>query len=352
MHVLQRLPKSAQNPIAIGGTLAIGLGGGALAHVLHLPLPWLLGSLFTVAALGLGGAPIRTVPGGRSAGQVVVGAAAGVQFTAAILAKLVTLLPLIVGVALVSTLIGIGGALILMRLTGLDRATAFFATVPGGVVETVNVAARYGAPLEPVMVGQTVRVTMIVVLAPFLVRHFAGTDAAQAVAVIPTIPWELVLPLLAAAALAGALLARLNSPSAWLMGPLAVAATCAALGWVEGRPPNLLMVAAQVVIGVALGAQFRREFLTRLLRYLLGSMVAVAFAASLLAGFAAVLAYWLDAPVATLVLATAPAGIAEMVLTGKLLGLDATLIAGFQLVRIVVVLIWCRAALRVFERFG
>ena len=32
----------------------------------------------------------------------------------------------------------------------------------------------------------------------------------------------------------------------------------------------------------------------------------------------------------TMVLAMAPAGIAEMVLTGKLLGLDATVITGFQ----------------------
>ena len=34
-------------------------------------------------------------------------------------------------------------------------------------------------------------------------------------------------------------------------------------------------------------------------------------------------------------LALAPAGIAEMALTGKVLGLDAALITGFQIVRIV-----------------
>ena len=54
-------------------------------------------------------------------------------------------------------------------------------------------------------------------------------------------------------------------------------------------------------------------------------------------------------PVPTMVLAMAPAGIAEMVLTGKLLGLDSTMIAGFQLMRIIIVLIWCRTALRLFE---
>ena len=53
-----------------------------------------------------------------------------------------------------------------------------------------------------------------------------------------------------------------------------------------------------------------------------------------------------------MILAMAPAGLAEMVLTGKLLGLDATVITGFQLTRIIVVLIWCRTALILFERLA
>ena len=44
------------------------------------------------------------------------------------------------------------------------------------------------------------------------------------------------------------------------------------------------------------------------------------------------------------------AGIAEMVLTGKVLGLDSTMIAGFQLMRILIVLVWCRTALFMFRR--
>ena len=46
----------------------------------------------------------------------------------------------------------------------------------------------------------------------------------------------------------------------------------------------------------------------------------------------------LGLPVTTLVLALAPAGIAEMALTGKVLGLDAALITAFQIVRIVLVI--------------
>jgi uncharacterized protein len=66
--------------------------------------------------------------------------------------------------------------------------------------------------------------------------------------------------------------------------------------------------------------------------------------------FAAAFAWLAAYPVPTMILAMAPAGIAEMVLTGKVLGLDATLIAGFQLMRIIIVLIWCRTALVLFHR--
>ena len=86
--------------------------------------------------------------------------------------------------------------------------------------------------------------------------------------------------------------------------------------------PDLLIIAAQVVIGSALGAQFRPAFLTRLLRLLLASCVVVLFGAGSMAVFGAAVAWLAGYSVPTMVLAVAPAGIAEMVLTGKVLGLE------------------------------
>ena len=115
--------------------------------------------------------------------------------------------------------------------------------------------------------------------------------------------------------------------------------------------PDLLLIAAQIVIGSSLGAQFRPEFLTRLLRLLRARLRGLLFSGGSMALFGARgIAWLLGYSVPTMVLAMAPAGIAEMVLTGKLLGLDATVITGFQLMRIIMVLIWCRTALILFER--
>jgi len=136
------------------------------------------------------------------------------------------------------------------------------------------------------------------------------------------------------------------------MAPLFIAAGVSHLGWVEGRMPDVLLIAAQILIGSALGAQFRPAFLTRLFRLLWASCLVVLFAAGAMALFAAAFAWLAGYPMPTMVLAMAPAGIAEMVLTGKVLGLDATLIAGFQLMRIIIVLIWCRTALVLFHRLA
>lgn len=336
--------------LAIAVTLAIGTAGGVAARLLHLPLPWLLGPLLATAVVGLIGGPIHPVREARTFGQVIVGTSIGLQFTPALLIKLVFLTPLIFGVTLISILIGAIGAVILMRLSNLDRTTAFFATTPGGVVEMMNIAERYGAEREPIAVAQTMRVSLIVLFAPLLVLHFAGGPGAG-MAPPPNVQWPHFLGLLAIAAPAGYALARWRTPNAWMMGPMVIAGFFSAIGLLQGRAPDFLLIAAQVAMGTSLGTMFRHEFLTRLLRILLAAIVVVVFVAGSMAALAVGVAYLLGVPVPNMVLALAPAGMAEMVITGKLLGLDATLITGFQLLRIVLIVILCRPAYRLFERF-
>jgi hypothetical protein len=347
--LLSRLSNSVAVALVMAGTLAAGVAGGYAARFAHLPLPWLLGSLFTIAGLSLAGAPVRLLPWGRPAGTIVVGASTGLQFTAAILGKLLTLLPLMIAAAFVSTVVGAVAGLLYMRLSGVDRTTAFFATVPGGVVETTTLAPFYKAQLEPIMVAQTTRVALVVVFAPFLVISLVGAGTQNPLLAIPVAPFWPVAAILGLSAVVGVLLSRTRSPSAFLLPPLFIAGICSGMGWVEGRMHDLLLIGAQIVIGSSLGAQFRPEFLTRLFGLLRAAVAVLIFSAGSMALIAAAAAWAIGYSVPTLILAMAPAGLAEMVLTGKLLGLDATIITGFQLTRIIVVLIWCRTALTLFN---
>jgi membrane AbrB-like protein len=349
---LRQLPRAAtlQYAAAVIATFLAGLAGGLLARLVGMPLPYMLGSFFVTMALGLYGVPIRHIRQARTAGQFVVGSSIGAQFTPAIVLKLALLLPFILGGALLSMVVGAVCALMLLKLTDIDRKTAFFATMPAGVVEMANIAGRYGGAPEPIMVVQTMRVALTVTAAPFFVVHFASVGARQALDQAATMPWLMLAMVAVVAAIVGSVLTRVRLPNAWFLGSIIGAAVLGALGVAQGRVPDILLVAAQVVMGISLGTQFRHEFLTKLFGVLRGAVVTVLFAIIAMGLLGIACAYLLALPVPTMVLAFAPAGMGEMVLTGKVLGLDALLIAGFQMVRIIVVMLLCVPGYRLFER--
>jgi membrane AbrB-like protein len=334
---------------AVGAMLAIGFAGGTLAWWAHMPLPWMLGPLLATAGLGLAGAPLVPIGRARSFGQLIVATSIGLQFTQAAVVKLFFLLPLILGVTVISTFIGMIGALILMRLSRLDPSTCFFATTPGGVVEMANQAVLFGARLEPIAVVHVMRVALIVALAPAAVTQMAD-GGVQAVTSATPVGWPIFVALLAVAAVGGLVMALRGMPNAWFLGPLLIAACLATLGLSVSRAPDAFLLVAQVLMGTSLGTQFRREFLTRLLPLILAGIAVVIFTTGAHALLAVGLAHLLGLPLTTMLLAVMPGGMAEMVITAKLLGLDATVVTGFQLLRIVFVLLLCRPAYGVFMR--
>jgi uncharacterized protein len=336
--------------MALLATFAIGLVGGYIAKLLHFPLPYMTGALLVTAALGLAGAPVRSVWQARAAGQFVTGTAIGTAFTPALLLSILTLLPMLMVGAAISVAIGTAGALILMRLVKVDGRTAFLAAMPGGVIEMANVAARVGADPLPIMVLQTMRVGLTVAVAPFLATILAEHGTAQEIARAEVMSWLTIAMLMVASLVGGFALWLTRLPNCWFLGSITAVAIIGALGLVHGRVPDVILVVAQVVVGVSIGTQYRHEFLTRLLRLLLASLVTVPFALLATGVIAAVYALLLTLPVPTMFLALAPGGIAEMALTGKVLGLDAALITGFQVVRILMVTLGAGWACRLFER--
>ena len=346
----RRLKDIAITTAILLATFAVAFAGGTIAKLLNFPLPWMTGSLLITAALGLAGVPVRSLWQARAAGQFVTGAAVGTTFTPAILLTMLTLLPAIMLGALISVAIAVVGALILMRLVAIDAKTAALATMPGGVIEMANIAKRIDADPLPIMVLQTMRVGLTVCAAPFVVTALAEAGARNVVAQGEVMSWLTVLALMGASLVGGFALNRFALPNAWFLGSLFVMAALGAMGLIPGRVPEPILVVAQVIIGMTIGTQYKHEFLTKLLRLLLASLVTVPFALVMAALLAALYSLALGLPVTTLVLALAPAGIAEMALTGKVLGLDAALITGFQIVRIVMTMGLAAWTARAFER--
>ncbi|MBR0683720.1 AbrB family transcriptional regulator [Roseomonas eburnea] len=344
--------KAWPTPLRLALGILLGGMGGAAFVALHLPLPWLIGSLVAVAAARLSGLAVAAEPRLRNAFLGIIGIALGTYFTPTTAALLMAKAPLLVLAAFVTLAIGAALAPLLAQRGRVDMATAWFASIPGGVADMALLAEAYGGRPAPVALAQLLRVCSVVVLVPniFALAGLTG-NVPQASTVLPFLPLVLALQIAGGFA-AGALLVRIGVRAGWMLGPLAVTAALTASGFTLSGVPAWLSALAQVVLGVSLGAAFGRESIRPLRRFL---PHAVAQVLMLMAGCAVaggLLAWAFGEPMGAMLLGTAPGGVAEMSLTGKVLGMDVALIVTLHVTRIFLVTVLTPPAFRLLHRRG
>lgn len=334
--------------LPFGLTLAAAALAGRAAVLAGLPLPWMLGPLFAVAALRIGGAPLAPPPGGRQAGQWAIGTALGLYFTPAVLSLLADHWPLVLLLALGSLLAGLCCAFVTERAAGVDRPTAFFASLPGGASEMAVVAERYGGAIDLIAAAHAIRVMLVVAVLPVGLTLSGARGADQFFPLATTVD-PFGLPLLVAASLAGvAVLAIAGVGNAWVLGPLLGAGMVTALGSELSALPAWAVSGGQLLIGSALGCRFAPGFFRRAPRFLCAAALS-AVVAMLLGTLLAVAAASLwSTPLATLVLAAAPGGVAEMCITAKVLHLGVPLVTVCHALRVIVLTVAAPAIYRLF----
>ncbi len=316
----------------------VATAAGWLCQRIGIPLPWMIGPLLSTAVLVFSGAvevvvPVQT----RPFGQGIIASQVGLYFSPAVFSRLLETGPLLVGMAVVTICTGFLVALVLSRLAGIRYASALVSTLPTSPVEASVMAERYGFPLAPVILSQTLRAASVVVLIPIAIYAVHGApDRSFMPSTNAFDPLGNVM--LAALAAAGMLVfLRLGVPNPYFLGPLAFASALTAAGVQLAAFPAVIFAGAQVVLGTWLGATFRRSLFTSAGRMVLAS-VACTMLFILLAAIAAVLiAPFVGMEGNTLVLATAPGGVTEMALTAKFLGADVALITAFHITRIFII---------------
>jgi hypothetical protein len=145
-----------------------------------------------------------------------------------------------------------------------------------------------------------------------------------------------LIALLGLAALAGAALARLGTPNAWMLGPLVITVTLT-LGEIGlSAIPTWLSNMAQLLLGCSLGSGFERKSLRSSPRFIILVCVSVLLAMGTSALAAWALALLGSVPAPTMVLATAPGGMAEMCVTAKVLQLGVPLVTAAHVTRVII----------------
>jgi membrane AbrB-like protein len=307
--------------------------------LLHTPIPWMLGPLFAIAALRIAGAPIATPNSARSLGQWVIGTSLGLYFTPFVVRHVTDLWWLLLLGALFAIALGYIAGIALARLARFDKTTGIFASVPGGASEMTILGERFGGRMDRIAAAQSLRILIVVAIVPGAITAagFHGSDAyVQGAKTFD--PGGFVL-LMMLTFVGSVVFQRLRAPNAFVLGSLAVAIPLTALSIDLSMMPPLVSNAGQCVLGCALGSRFQSDFLRGAHRFVGAVVLTVLLSIALSAAFAIALAWLSGQSAPSLILGTAPGGMAEMSITAKVLQLGVPLVTALHVTRLVVLLI-------------
>ena len=346
--VLRRLPPPppAGRTLRWAATLALGSAGGWVASAAGLPLPWLLGALLAVGAAAAGGlrlpgGPLAFPPAVREACIPVIGVLIGGTFAPETLAGAADWWPGLVSAALYVPAALAVNFLLFRRVGGLSRPTAYFAAMPGGLIEAIELGTEAGADPRPLTALQFIRVVLVVTAIPLIYSLIEGRavgSAAGAGSGGPDAALGLLdaLILLASGVVGYRIATRFKLPAGRIIGPIAASALVHATGLTDAAPPAMLVAAAQLVIGTSLGLRFVGMKPAELRGWMRLSALSVAAMLLLAVPFAAVPALLGAAPFGIMLLALAPGGVVEMGLVALSLESSPILVTLHHLARILV----------------
>ena len=321
----------------ISRALAVGVPAGYLFDWLDTPIPWMIGPMIAVATLNLLGVRMHSPPLARQAGQVILGSAVSLYFTPPVVAALAANLPAILAATVAVFLVGGIGALTLSRASGVDSKSTFFASIPGGAMAMAVLADRYGAQIAPVAVAHSLRVSLVVIIVPFALTY--GGFPLVAAAYRPNLPLDfmILVPWLAGGWLIGEISERLHFHNGCLLVPILLGSILTMSNVELSAVPSWATDFAQLMFGLVLGARYERAFFIRYKLFIPFALLNSFFilVASAIAG--ALLAWAFGLPIATMIIATAPGGLAEMTITAQALQISVPLVVAFHLFRVVVV---------------
>jgi uncharacterized protein len=323
---------TARRVLQLIATIGCAIAGGSAAAAIHMPLPWLLGSMLGVACISMAGRASRQPAPARKAAQIYIGSAIGLYFTPAVFAQMAGLAGWIVLGALVGLAMSVLAARWLQKLAKVDGPTAIYAVALGASAEMSVQAQRAGADAAVVASAHAVRIMMVTFGASFIVWATGAASVPSSVAV-EALALHWAVALLAVATLVGWAFSRWHIPNAWVLGALVVSGACASQGLLV-HMPDLGLLAAQLVIGWGLGQNMTPEFFTRAPRTLAAVAAVTVAILAVCVGAAMLIAMGAHLPVMTAFLSLAPGGMTEMGIISKTFGYGAPIVTSFHLTRI------------------
>jgi membrane AbrB-like protein len=329
--------------VALGVTTLIGLGGALLAVWLATPLPWLFGSVMAVGlaaffGVKIGGEPVQFPVKARFFFVPIIGVAIGASMTPEILREIPRWWPSLAALLVFIPAAHLGGYIFFRRIGKLDSKTAWFSSMPGGLIEALAMGEQHGADMRMLNLLQFLRLIVCILIVPsaFMILEGGAVGSASGVQLDAgralTITDGIIL--IASGVLGLVIGQKIRLPAALITGPILMSGAAHLLGLTQAAPPGWMVSMTQLVVGLTLGIRFagldRREVG-------LGMML-TAFSVTIALGLAVIIGTVLSGLVGerieAVVLAFAPGGVVEMSLIAISLEISVIYVALHHVARI------------------
>ena len=331
------------DPLALLGTMLIGLTGALLARWVGTPLPWLFGSVLAVGVAAFMGMKIASAPvqfpiEARFFFVPIIGVAIGATMTPQVLQEIPRWWPSFVALLLFVPLAHLTGFMVFKRIGKLDTTTAWFSSMPGGLIEAIAMGEENGADVRMLNLLQFLRLIVCILTVPTVFMLLEGgvvgsasgarIESAGVLGVIDVI-------VLVAAGVLGLLLGRrIGLPAALITGPILLSGAAHLGGLTDASPPGWMVSMTQLVVGLTLGIRFAGLSRKEIGLGLILTAITVSIALGLALVFGVILSNLIGERIEAVVLAFAPGGVVEMSLIAISLEISVIYVAIHHVARI------------------
>ncbi|MEM6888914.1 MAG: AbrB family transcriptional regulator [Pseudomonadota bacterium] len=335
---------------ATGMAFVVAAVGVWCWQALALPLPWLLGPMAACLVAALAGVRLGGIGVLNDGMRTILGVAVGATLTAPVLMSFAGMWPTLLLVPVMVALIAAIGVPYFRRFCGYDFATAYYATMPGGLQDMIAFGEEAGAKVRTLSLIHATRVLVIVTALPFLLQGIWDADLSNPPgAPAATLPKGELLLMAVCAILGWQGAKRMGLFGASILGPLILTAAVTLAGGLHSRPPVEAIWAAQFFIGMSIGSKYAgitpREVQQDLTAGLGFCVILILLTLVFVEG---VYVFGLAPGMETL-LALAPGGQAELTVLALVVGADVAFVVAHHVLRLFVVILGAPLAARLLD---
>lgn len=312
--------------------LLIGFAGGLIFWLIGLPAPWLAGSMMAAIVAVFSNVRVGMPYWLRAVAFIFLGIQTGTAVSWDTVDRAVHWPLSIAFLCLTVVAVTWACTAYYIRRSNWDPATALFASLPGALSLTLLLASGTKADMRRVTIAQCIRLLFLVAALPSVITWLSP---AEPVLVVTQEIGSIrdILLLLAVSTAAGYALEWLRVPAGLMLGPMLASAALELSGLIAGTAPAAILIPANVVLGVMIGARFSHftftEFREALVEGFSGFLIALVIA---MAG-AGIAAYFSGLPFALTLLAFSPGGLDAMTIMAFSLNLDPAYVGAHQMAR-------------------